>query len=83
MNLLINDIFTELKDKYQLSRLDIERIVDSQFRLTVELMGDRKNLKDIKWMYLGEIRPSEYIKQRRLKDERLAKQIETDNTGLV
>ena len=82
MNQLIDNIFKELKEEHSISKSEVEYIVDSQFKLTTILMGDRKNLKDIKWMYLGEIRPSDFIQHKRRRDEYLAKKIEGNNSGL-
>lgn len=76
MNVLINNIFTELKDKYGLSRYEIERIVDSQFKFTVEHIANQ-NVKSVKWMHLGKIRPSEYLKHKIEKEQQneVAKEI--------
>lgn len=85
MNQLINDIYTELKAKYGISRTEIERITDSQFKVAEDNIR-AYTMKDIKWINLGKIRPSEYIKHKKAKDERQAakflKKDEDDNSGL-
>mgnify|MGYP001574534573 CR=1 FL=1 len=70
MSVLI-EIYKELREKYpDLSTTEIERITDAQFKVTTICINEYR-MKDIKWMHLGKIRPSEYIKHR---EERNARQ---------
>lgn len=85
MNQLINDLYTELKEKYGISRTEIERITDSQFKVTEDNIR-AYTLKDIKWINLGKIKPSEYILHKKAKDERQRKsllgEIKGDSSGM-
>lgn len=74
MNALIETIITELREKHKLSRYDIERIIDSQFKYTVEHIEASK-LDSVKWMHLGKIRPSDYYEHKIKRDVRLAEKI--------
>ena len=69
MNKLIDDIYSELKEKYGLSKVEIERITDAQFKATA-IHIERYTMKDIKWIHLGKIKPSDYIKHKIERDER-------------
>ncbi len=73
MNVLIS-IYKELRKKYpNVSTQEIERITDSQFKVTEESIRAYA-MKDIKWMHLGKIRPSDYIKHRKERDARVLTQ---------
>jgi hypothetical protein len=70
MNQLIDSIFTELKARHSLSKAEIERIVDTQFKLTVDHM-ESSDLRSVKWIHLGKIRPSDYY-EHKINNERKA-----------
>lgn len=74
--MLIEEIFEELKKKHGLTKYEIEKIVDSQFRYTVEHIG-KGDIRPVKWKYLGKIRPSDYFVHLKLKQQRdaVAKEI--------
>jgi hypothetical protein len=74
MNPLIEDIITELRGKYKLSRYDLERIIDSQFKYTVEHIEASK-LDNVKWMHLGKIRPSDYYEHKIKRENEMVEKI--------
>lgn len=67
MNTLIDNIFSELKTKHGLTKYEIERIVDTQFKVTVDHI-ESSDLRSVKWIHLGKIRPSDYY-EHKIKQE--------------
>jgi hypothetical protein len=56
----IDDILDKLKDKYNLPKVELERIIDSQYKLCFESM-EKRTTKTIKLAYLGKIKPSNFL----------------------
>lgn len=53
------EILDEIKDKFNLSKMELERIVDSQFRVIRDTMSNREG-KVVQLIYLGKFRPTIY-----------------------
>lgn len=62
MSNLHDEIIKELAIKYDLPRVEIERIVSSQFRL-IERIITNKECKTINCKYLGKFYPTAYRKK--------------------
>lgn len=60
MNLLIDDIIKQLSKKYGLSELEIERIVDTQFKCLENNIRARGK-QSVNMMYLGKFKPSKFF----------------------
>lgn len=61
MNNLIEETISEVKAKYpNLSKTEIERIIDSQFEMVVDNMRNR-SLRVVKLIHLGKIKPSNWF----------------------
>lgn len=58
--MLINDILPTLKEKFGLPYSELERIIDSQFKVT-HIAMEAKEIKSIKWANLGKIKPSSFL----------------------
>lgn len=56
----INDILDVLKSKYNLPKAELERIIDTQFKVVYDSMNDR-SIKSIKLINLGKIKPSTFL----------------------
>jgi len=56
----ISDTFSTLKEKYNLSYIELERIIDSQFLFAKNCIEDR-TIKTIKLTNLGKIKPSTFL----------------------
>lgn len=50
-------IILDLSKKYNLSDLEVERIVDSQFKVVVDTMSN-KDVKTLNLIYLGKFTPT-------------------------
>lgn len=60
MSIQIDDIINQLYNKYNgIDKRDIKRIINSQFKLTQELVSN-KSTKVVNWMYLGKVKPTKY-----------------------
>lgn len=53
------EILDEIKDQFNLSKMELERIVDSQFRVIRDTMSNREG-KVVQLIYLGKFRPTIY-----------------------
>jgi nucleoid DNA-binding protein len=56
---IYEEILDELKSEFNLSKMELERIVDSQFRVLRDTMSNREG-KVIQMIYLGKFRPTAY-----------------------
>lgn len=56
----IDSILEELKAKYGISKVELERIVDTQFKVAYDAI-EAKTIKSIKFANLGKIRPSTFL----------------------
>lgn len=59
--MLINDTLDILKEKYNLPKADIERIIDSQFKLLYDSIQAR-TIKSVKLINIGKVEPTTYLK---------------------
>lgn len=62
MDPVISDILTTLKAKHNLTKFEIERIIDSQFKV-LQLAIENRDLREINMMYLGKFKPSNWLKK--------------------
>jgi DNA-binding protein len=66
----IKDIIGTLSTKYNLSKVDIERIIDSEFRVLANTV-EAGEVKIVNMVYIGKFRPTYYLpianEARRLK----------------
>lgn len=60
MNPLIDEILTKLKSKHNINKVDLERIIDSQFKVMELSIGER-SLKEVKLIHLGKVKPSKWF----------------------
>lgn len=67
---IYEEILDEIKDQFNLSKMELERIVDSQFRVIRDTMSKREG-KVVQLIYLGKFRPTiyniDYTKNKQLK----------------
>ncbi len=66
------EVLDEIKSEFDLSKVELERIIDSQFRVIRTTMSNREG-KIVQLIYLGKFRPTmyntDYTKRKKLKDE--------------
>ncbi len=80
---LIEEIIAELKIKHGETKFEIEKIIDSQYKVLLESMQDRKDTRVINVMHIGKFRPTFYYKERLKRDEeKLLKEAEGDIRGM-
>jgi nucleoid DNA-binding protein len=69
---IYEEILDEIKGDFTLSKMELERICDSQFRVIRNTMSNREG-KVIQLIYLGKFRPTmyntDYTKRKKLKLE--------------
>lgn len=69
---IYEEILDEIKGEFTLSKMELERICDSQFRVIRDTMSNREG-KVVQLIYLGKFRPTiyntDYTKRKKLKDE--------------
>lgn len=71
----INDIIGDLAKKYNLTKSDIERVIDAQFKV-LALQLNKKEVKDIYMIYLGKFKPTPFlVKQNKEKQNELVKEV--------
>lgn len=67
---IYEEILDEIKGDFTLSKMELERICDSQFRVIRNTMSNREG-KVIQLIYLGKFRPTmyntDYTKRKQLK----------------
>jgi len=68
---IYEEILDEIKSEFTLSKVELERICDSQFRVIRDTMSNREG-KVVQLIYLGKFRPTmyntDYTKRLKLKD---------------
>jgi nucleoid DNA-binding protein len=69
---IYEEILDEIKGDFTLSKMELERICDSQFRVIRNTMSNREG-KVVQLIYLGKFRPTaynqDYIKRLKLKTD--------------
>lgn len=60
---LIEEILTELKAKHGYTKFEIEKIIDSQYKVMLDCM-QAKDLRTVNVMYIGKFKPTYYLKKR-------------------
>jgi nucleoid DNA-binding protein len=67
---IYEEVLDEIKSEFDLSKMELERICDSQFRVIRDTMSKREG-KVVQLIYLGKFRPTmyntDYIKNKQLK----------------
>ena len=67
---IYEEILDEIKSEFTLSKVELERICDSQFRVIRDTMSNREG-KVVQLIYLGKFRPTiyniDYTKRKQLK----------------
>lgn len=58
---IYEEILDEIKNNFNLSKIELERIIDSEFRVIRDTMSNREG-KVIQLIYLGKFRPTIYNK---------------------
>ena len=56
---IYEEILDEIKSEFGLSKVELERICDSQFRVIRDVMSNRQG-KIVQLIYLGKFRPTVY-----------------------
>jgi len=69
---IYEEILDEIKPEFGLPKIEMERIVDSEFRVLRNTMSERKGLV-VQMIYLGKFRPTmyntDYTKRLKLKTD--------------
>lgn len=79
MSIQINDIVDELFNKHKLSRIDIERIVKSEWKLLATTIRE-KGEDTVNLIYLGKVKNTPYRrKQLKVIKNEVVKEIQRDN----
>jgi hypothetical protein len=69
---IYEEVLDEIKSEFDLSKVELERICDSQFRVIRDTMSKREG-KVVQLIYLGKFRPTiyntDYAKLKKLKNE--------------
>jgi nucleoid DNA-binding protein len=72
---IYEEILDEIKGDFGLSKIEMERMVDSEFRVLRNTMSERKGLV-VQMIYLGKFRPTmfnkDYVKRLKLKEDEQA-----------
>jgi len=79
MNHLIDDIITDMKKDYNLSRFDLEKIIDSQFKVLVNHMQS-KDLREVHFKGLGKVKPTTFFIA--YQNGRIQKKPKEHNSGM-
>jgi len=58
-NVMYNEILDELKEEFKLSKVELERVCNSQFRVLRDVMLGREG-KVLQMVHLGKFRPTAY-----------------------
>ena len=68
---IYEEILDEIKGEFILSKMELERICDSQFRVIRDTMSNREG-KIVQLIYLGKFRPTiynkDYVERLKLKN---------------
>lgn len=68
---IYEEILDEIKSEFGLSKIELERICDSQFRVIRNTMSNREG-KVVQLIYLGKFRPTvhnrDYVERLKLKE---------------
>lgn len=75
MNQLIDDILTDMKAEHNISKFELEKIIDSQFKVLMDHIQAR-DLREVHIKGLGKFKPTTFLKA--YKDGRVHKKIKTD-----
>lgn len=69
---IYEEILDEIKGDFTLSKMELERICDSQFRVIRDTMSNREG-KVVQLIYLGKFRPTvhnrDYVERLKLKTD--------------
>ena len=69
---IYEEVLDEIKSEFDLSKMELERICDSQFRVIRDTMSNREG-KIVQLIYLGKFRPTmynpDYTKRLKLKND--------------
>lgn len=60
MNKLIDEVLTEMKAKHGLTKFELEKILDSQFKVLHDHMTSG-NLKEVHFKNLGKFKPTTFF----------------------
>lgn len=74
MSPLIDEILTKLKDKHGISKVDLERIIDSEFKV-LELNIQQRSLKEVSLIHIGKVKPSKWFVH---NYEKMVKEVKRD-----
>jgi hypothetical protein len=77
---LIDEIIAELKIRHGETKFEIEKVIDSQYKVMQESIQDRKDIRVINIMHIGKFKPTFYYKKR--YEEELLKEAKGDIRGL-
>ena len=79
MSPLIDEILTEMKAEFGITKFELEKIIDSQFKVLQNNIEER-SLKEVHFKYLGKFKPTTFLIA--YKDGRVKKQ-DRGNSGRV
>lgn len=79
MNRLIDIIISEMKQEHGLTTFELEKIIDSQFKVLVNHMTS-KDLREVHFKGLGKIKPTTFLIA--YKNGRVQKKPKEHNTGM-
>lgn len=60
MNRVIEEIIDEIKKETGMSKYDIEKIIDSQYK-SIQIAIEERDLRTINLIHLGKIKPSKWL----------------------
>lgn len=87
MDQVINKILDEIKEETNISKVELERIIDTEFKLIAENIRLRSK-KTVNLIYIGKFRPTKfflmnYEKLNQKPNEKLLKEIQRNNKRLL
>ena len=79
MSQLINEILEEMKLEHGISKFELEKIVDSQFKVLMNHIQDYKtgDIREVHIKGLGKFRPTTFLKK--LNNNEIPKKSNRDN----
>lgn len=80
MNQLIDEVLTEMKAKHGLTKFELEKILDSQFKVLHDHMTS-SNLLEVHFKGLGKFKPTTFFVK--FKNGEIHKKPKGDNIGVV
>ncbi len=78
MNQLIDEVLTEMKLKHGMTKFELEKILDSQFKVLMDHIQSR-DLREVNIKHLGKFKPTTFLIA--YKNGKVHKKIKGDTNG--